>query len=95
MGQLIGSRSGKESARAVCCHPACLIYTLRHARLVESQAGIKIGGRNDSHLRHADNTTLMAEIKQINKQKLKSLLIRVKEDSERAGLRVNIKRKKD
>ena len=65
---------------------------MRHARLVESQVGIKIGGRNDSHLRHADNTTLMAEIKQINKQKLKSLLIRVKEDSGRDSLRLNIKK---
>ena len=59
---------------------------MRHARLVESQVGIKIGGRNDSHLRHADNTTLMAE----SKKELMSLLMRLQEESEKAGLKLNI-----
>ena len=61
---------------------------MRNARLDEKQAGIKIGGRNISDLRYADDTTLMAE----KKEELKSLLMRVKEESERAGLRHNIKK---
>ena len=56
---------------------------MRNAGLDESQAGIKIAGRNISNLRNADDTTLMAE----SKEKLKSLLMRVKEKSEKAGLR--------
>ena len=63
---------------------------MRHARLDESQAGIKTGGRNNSNLRYADSTTLMAEIE----KELKSLLIRVEEESERASLRLNIKKTK-
>ena len=62
---------------------------MRNARLDESQAGIKIGKRNISNLRYANDTTLMAE----SKEKLKSLLMRVKEESERASLRVNTKKK--
>ena len=53
----------------------------------ELQAGIKIGGRNINNLRYADDTTLMAEIE----EELKSLLMRVKEESERASLKLNIK----
>ena len=60
---------------------------MRNARLDESQAGIKIGKRNISNLRYANDTTLMAE----NKEELKSLLTRVKEKSERTSLRLNIK----
>ena len=63
---------------------------MRNARLDEKQAGIKIGGRNISDLRYADDTTLMAE----KKEELKSLLMRVKEESERAGLRLNVEKKK-
>ena len=63
---------------------------MRNARLDELQAGIKIGGRNINNLRYADDTTLMAE----NKEELKSLLMRVKEGSERAGLKLNIKKTK-
>ena len=62
---------------------------MRNARLDEKQAGIKIGGRNISDLRYADDTTLMAE----KKEELKSLLMRVKEESERAGLKLNIHKK--
>ena len=56
----------------------------------EAQAGIKIAGRNISNLRYADDTTLMAE----NKEELKSLLIKVKEDSEKVGLKFNIQKTK-
>ena len=59
---------------------------MRHAGLDELQAGIKISGRNISNLRYVDDITLMAESKE-----LKSLLMRVEEESERAGLRLNIK----
>ena len=57
-----------------------------NARPDESQAGIKIAGRNINNLRHADDTTLMAE----REEELKSLLIKVKEESEKAGLKLNI-----
>ena len=62
---------------------------MRNARLDELQAGIKIGRRNINNLRYVDDTTLMAE----SEEDLKSLLMRVKEESERADLRLNIKRK--
>ena len=62
-------------------------YILQNARLGESQAGIKISGRNINHLRYADDTTLMAE----SKEEQKSLLMKVKEESEKAGLKLNIK----
>ena len=57
---------------------------MRNARLNELQAGIKIGGRNINKLRDADDTTLMAE----SKEELKSFLMRVKEESEKAGLKL-------
>ena len=57
-----------------------------HARLDEAQAGIKIAGRNIDNLRYTDDTTLIAE----NKEELKSLLIKVKEESEKAGLKLSI-----
>ena len=63
---------------------------MRNAELNELQAGIKIGGRNINNLRYADDTTLMAE----SEEELKSLLRRVKEESERASLKLNIKKKK-
>ena len=63
---------------------------MRNARLDELQVGIKIGGRNINNLRYADDATLMAE----SEEELKSLLMRVKEESERAGLKLNIKKKK-
>ena len=61
---------------------------MRNARLDEAQAGIKIAGRNINNLRHVDDTTLMAE----SEQELKSLLMRVKEESEKVGLKLNIQR---
>ena len=63
---------------------------MRNAGLDELQAGITIGRRNINNLRYADDTTLMAE----NKEELRSLLMRVKEESERAGLKLNIKKTK-
>ena len=65
-------------------------YILRNARLDEAQAGIKIAGRNINNLRYADDTTLMAE----SKQELKSLLMKVKEESEEVGLKLNIQKTK-
>ena len=61
---------------------------MRNARLNEAQAGIKIAGRNINNLRYVDDTTLMAE----SEEELKNLLMRVKEESERAGLKFNIKK---
>ena len=63
---------------------------MRNTGLDESQAGIKIARRNINNLRYADDTTLMAEIE----EELKSLLMRVKEESEKAGLKVNIQKTK-
>ena len=60
---------------------------MQNARLDELQAGIKIAGRNINNLRYADDTTLMAE----SKEELKSLLMRVKEETEKAGLKLSIK----
>ena len=63
---------------------------MRNTALEEAQAGIKIAGRNINHLRYADITTLMAE----GKEKLKSLLMSVKEESEKVGLKLNIQKTK-
>ena len=63
---------------------------MRNAGLDEAQAGIKIAGRNISDLRYADDTTLMAE----SEEELKSLLMKVKEESEKVGLKVNIRETK-
>ena len=63
---------------------------MQNAGLVEAQAGIKIAGRNISNLRYADDTTLMVE----SEEELKSLLMKVKEESEKAGLKLNIQKTK-
>ena len=63
---------------------------MRNAGLQEAQAGIKIAGRNINHLRYADDTTLMAE----REEELKSLLMKVKEESEKVGLKLNIRKMK-
>ena len=65
-------------------------YIMRNAGLEEAQAGIKIAGRKINNLRYADDTTLMAE----SEEELKSLLMRVKEDSEKVGLKLNIQKTK-
>ena len=62
---------------------------MRNSGLEEAQAGIKIAGRNINNLRYADDTTLMAE----SKEELKSLLMKVKEESEKAGLKLNLQKK--
>ena len=63
---------------------------MRNASLDEAQAGIKIAGRNINNLRYADDTTLMAE----SKEEIKSLLMKVKEESEKVGLKLNIQKTK-
>ena len=65
-------------------------YIMRNAGLDEAQAGIKIAGRNIYHLRYADDTTLMAD----SEEELKSLLMKVKEESEKVGLELNIQKTK-
>ena len=65
-------------------------YIMQNTRLDEAQAGIKIAGRNINKLRYADVTTLMAE----SEEELKSLLMKVKEESEKAGLKLNIQKTK-
>ena len=76
-----------------CILPPCLFnfyaeYIMRNAGLEEAQAGIKIAGRNLSNLRYADDTTLMAE----SEEELKSLLMKVKEESETVGLKFNMQK---
>ena len=63
-------------------------YIMRNAGLDEAQVGIKIDGRNINNLRYSDDTTLMAE----SKEELKSLLMKVKEESEKAGLKLSIQK---
>ena len=81
-------------------HQSCIVspclfnlyaeYIMRNTRLEKAQAEIKISGRNINNLRYADDTTLMAE----SKEELKSLLMKVKEESEKAGLKLNIQKTK-
>ena len=66
------------------------LYIMRNVGLEETQAGIKIAGRNINNLSYAEDTTLMAE----SKEKLKSLLMKVKEESEKVGLKLNIQKTK-
>ena len=90
--QCTGSKLGKEYVRAVYCHPAYLCtLIMQNAGLDEAQVGIKIAGRNINNLRHVDDTTLMAE----SEEELKSLLMKVKEESEKVGLKFNIQKNKD
>ena len=72
------------------CLSSCAKNIIRNARLDEAQAGIKIAGRNINNLGYTDDTTLMAE----SKEELKSLLMKVKEESEKAGLKLNIQKTK-
>ena len=88
--QWTGYRLGKEDVKAVHCHPAYFYaeHITRNAGLEEAQAGIQIAGRKISKLRYADDTTLMAE----SEEELKSLLMKVKEESEKVGLKLNIQK---
>ena len=87
MEQQTGSKLGKEYIKAVYCHSVHLYaeYIMQNAGLDKAQAGIKITRRNINNLRYADDNTLMAE----SKEELKSLLMKVKEESEKAGLKLN------
>ena len=84
-----------KGVRQGCILSPCLFnlhaeYIMRHARLDETQAGVKIARRNINNLRYADDTTLMAE----SKEKLKSFLMKVREESEKVGLKLHIQRTK-
>ena len=80
----IGKRVRQGCILSPCLFNLYAGYIMRNAGLEEAQAGIKIAGRNINNLRYADDTTLMAE----NKEELKSLLMKVKEQSEKAGLKI-------
>ena len=84
-----------KGVRQGCILSPCLFnlyaeYIMRNAGLEEAQAGIKIAGRNINNLRYADDTTLMAE----SEEELKSLLMKVKVESEKVGLKLNIQKRK-
>ena len=84
----------RKGVRQSCTLPPCLFnlyaeYIMRNTGLEETQAGIKIAGRNINNLRYADDTTLMAE-----SEELKNLLMKVKEESEEVGLKLNIQKTK-
>ena len=91
MEQWTGSKLGKEYIKAVYCHPTYFSYMQSVSFEMlgwMNPNGIKITWRNINNLRYADDTTVMAE----SKEKLKSLLIKVKEESEKAGLKLNIQK---
>ena len=93
MEQQTGSKLGKEYIKVLYCHRAYLTsheQIMWNGRLDESQAGIKISRRNTSNLRYANDTTLMAE----SEEELKSLLMKVKEESEKVGLKLNTQKMK-
>jgi len=73
-----------------CLFNFCAGYIMRNAGLEEAQAGIKIAERNINNLRYADDTTLMAE----SEEELKSLLLKVEEESDKVGLKLNIQKTK-
>ena len=92
---------GKEYVKNVYCHSAYLNlhaeYIIQNAELDEVESGIKIARRNINNLRYEDDTTLMAfchKIYLISKEKLKSLLMKVKEESEKSDLKLNIQKTK-
>ena len=93
MEQQMGSKLGKEYFKVVYWH--CLFnfyaeYLIQNAGLDNSQAEIKFAGRNINNLRYADNTTLMAE----SEEELKNFLVKKKEESEKAGLKLKIQKTK-
>ena len=96
MEQWTGSKLGKEYIKAVYCHPAYFLfniyaeYIMWNARLDDSQAGIKTAQRNIHNLKYRVDTTLMAE----SEDKLKNLLKKVKDESEKVGLKLNIQKTK-
>ena len=93
MEQQTGSIQIGKGVRQSCILSPCLFnfyaeYIMRNAGLEEAQAGIKIAGRNINNLRYADDTSIMAE----SEEELKSLLMKVKEESEKVGLKLNIQK---
>ena len=86
----IGKRVHQGCILSPCLYNFYAEYIMRNAGLNEAQAGIKIAGRNINNLRYADDTTLMAE----SEEQLKSLLMKVKEESEKVGLKLNIQKTK-
>ena len=86
----IGKRVHQGCILSPCLFNFYAEYIMRNAGLDEAQAGIKIAGRNINNLRYADDTTLMAE----SEEKLKSLLMKVKAESEKVGLKLNIQKTK-
>ena len=86
----IGKRVCQSCMLSPCLFNFYAEYIMQNARLDEAQAGIKIAGRNINNLRYTDDTTLMAE----RKEELKSLLMKVKEKSEKVGLKLNIQKMK-
>ena len=93
MEQKTGSKLGKNMSRLYIVTLLFNLYAeyiMWNARLDEVQAGIKTAGRNNNNLRYADDTTLMAE----SKEELKSHLMKVKEESEKVGLKLNIQKMK-
>ena len=92
MEQQTGFKLGKECIKAGYCHLAYLIYMqsiMQDSMLDEAQAGIKIAGRNINNLRDADDNTLL-----LKSEELKRLLMKVKEESEKVGLKPNIQKTK-
>ena len=90
MEQQTGSKSGKEYIKAVHCHPAYLMYMHSTSWETLGWKKHKIARKNINNLRYADDTTLMAE----SGEELKSLLMKVKEESEKVGLKLNIQKTK-
>ena len=92
MQQWAGSKLGKKYVKAVQCHPAYVTYSrVHHSKCQdEIQVGIKITGRNINNLRYGDDTMLMAE----TKEELKSFLMKVKFESEKSGLKLNVQKMK-
>ena len=86
----IGKGGLQGCVLAPCLFNLYAEYIMRNAGLKEAQAGIKIAGRNNNNLRYADDTTLTAE----SEEELKSLLMKVKEESEKVGLKLNIQKNK-
>ena len=90
MEQQSVSKSVQGCLLSPCLFNLCAEYIMRNAGLKEAQAGIKIAGRNINNLRYADDTTLFAQ----SEEELKSLLMKVKEESEKVGLKLNIQKTK-
>ena len=90
MQQQTGSKSRKEYIKAVYCHPAYLTYIQRTSCKMKHKLEIKTARRDINNLRYVDDTTLMAE----SEEELKSLLMKVKEESEKVAFKLNIQKTK-